>query len=471
MAVSVLDNEDSDRRVWLETGIPGLDTILSGGLLQGGLYLVEGHAGTGKTILGFQCGLTYARRGERVVVVTLLSESHGRLIDHLRGFDFFDGAVIARSFLLLSGYGAAKQGLTPLLHLLAQTLMQEKPRLLVIDGFSGIRSFAQGEQDFADFLMELSALVGAAGCTALLLSTLGGPVQQVQQALVDGIVELSTAPFGVRRIRELEVHKFRGADPIAGRHAFQISKAGIHAYPRFEAVRTRRTPSAKVSHEKLGFGVAPLDQMLHGGLSEGSTTSLLGSPGVGKTSLGLKFLEEGLKRGERALYLGFYEQPSRLLAKAAAVGIPLDSFVASADLLIDWRVPLEVLLDEVIERLLEHIEQHQPRRLVLDGISGLRDATVHPERNQPLTAGLLHELKARHVTTLVTEELPLFFEGMSSMPSISAAFVENIVYLRYVEQATSVSRVLSLIKVRDGDHDPGIRPFSVSSAGLVVAEG
>ena len=206
MAVSVLDNEDADRRVWLETGIPGLDTILSGGLLQGGLYLVEGHAGTGKTILGFQCGLNYARRRDRVVVVTLLSESHGRLIDHLRGFDFFDGAVIARSFLLLSGYGAAKEGLAALRQLLAHTLMQEKPRLLVIDGFSGIRSFASGEQSYADFLLELSALVAAAGCTALLLSTVGGRIQEVQQALVDGIIELSTTPFGVRRIRELEVH-------------------------------------------------------------------------------------------------------------------------------------------------------------------------------------------------------------------------------------------------------------------------
>jgi circadian clock protein KaiC len=470
MAASVLDNEDSDRRVWLETGIPGLDTILSGGLLQGGLYLVEGHAGTGKTILGFQCGLTYARRGDRVVVLTLLSESHGRLIDHLRGFDFFDGAVIARSFLLLSGYGAAKEGLTPLLHLLAQTLMQEKPRLLVIDGFSGLSAFAQGEQGYADFLLELSALVGAAGCTALLLSTRGGPTQQVQEALVDGIVELSTTPFAVRRIREVEVHKFRGADPIPGRHAFQISTSGIHVYPRFEAVSTRRTPTTRVSHTKLGFGLAPLDEMLGGGLIEGSTTSLLGAPGVGKTSLALKFLEEGLRRGDRALYLGFYEQPGRLLAKSAGIGMRLDSFVDSAELLIDWRAPLEVLLDEVVERLLELMEQHQPKRLVLDGIAGLRDATVNTERNQPFTAALLHELKARHVTTLITEELPLFLEGMSSKPSISAAFVENIVYLRYVEERTTVCRVLSLIKVRDGDHDPGIRSFSVSSKGFVVAE-
>lgn len=81
MGASKLDDGGEDRRVWLETGIPGLDVILSGGLLQGGLYLIEGHAGTGKTILGFQCGLTYARQGDRVVVVTLLSESPSRMVD------------------------------------------------------------------------------------------------------------------------------------------------------------------------------------------------------------------------------------------------------------------------------------------------------------------------------------------------------------------------------------------------------
>jgi len=458
-----------DRRVWLETGIPGFDAVLSGGLLQGGLYLVEGRAGTGKTILGFQCGFAYARRGDRVVVVTLLSESHGRLIDHLRGFDFFDGGVIARSFELLSGYSAAKDGLPALLKLLAQTLVENKPRLLVIDGFSGTRSFAQDEHDYAHFLLELSALVAAAACTAVLLATSESNLHAEQHALVDGIVELSTAAFGVRRIREIEVRKFRGADPIAGRHAFTISRAGLHVYPRFEAVRTRHPPRAQESGTKLPWGLGALDAMLVGGLVAGSTTSLIGAPGVGKTVLALKFLEEGIRCGERALYFGFYEQPARLLAKARGMGIFLDAAAASGQLLVEWRPPLEVLLDELVESLLERVEHHRPTRLVLDGLSGLRDAVVNAERDRPFTAALLHEIKARGVTTLITEELPLFFEG-TGVVSRSAAFVENIVYLRYVEEPGKVARALSLVKVRDGDHDPSIRAFSLSSAGIAIAD-
>ena len=353
--------------------------------------------------------------------------------------------------------------------LLAQAVLKERPRLLIIDGFAGTRAFAADEADYAHFLLELGALVAAGGCTALLLSTVDGQSPATQHALVDGIIELSTAAFGVRRIREIEVHKFRGGDPIAGRHALTISRRGIHVYPRFEAVRTRQVPQTVKPTRKLALGVLELDAMLFGGLLEGSTTSLIGAPGVGKTFLALKFLEEGVRQGERGVYFGFYEQAERLLAKADGVGINLHDAVASGELKLEWHAPLEVLLDEIVERLLELVEEHRPTRLVLDGMAGLRDAVVNIERDQPFTAALLHELKALGVTTLVTEELPLFTASVG-MTSRSAAFVENIIHLRYVEAANAVWRVISLVKVRDGDHDPGIRPYTVSTAGFDVAK-
>jgi len=61
--------------------------------------------------------------------------------------------------------------------------------------------------------------------------------------------------------------------------------------------------------------------MLRGGIREGSVTMLLGSSGSGKTLLGMQFLSEGLKRGERGVYFGFYEHPEAVLAKCQRVGI------------------------------------------------------------------------------------------------------------------------------------------------------
>ena len=72
---------------------------------------------------------------------------------------------------------------------------------------------------------------------------------------------------------------------------------------------------------KLPFGLADLDEMLRGGVRPGSITMLLGSSGSGKTLLGMQFLSEGVRRGERVVYFGFYERPEAILAKCQRVGI------------------------------------------------------------------------------------------------------------------------------------------------------
>src|SRR6185295_11315889 len=59
----------------LSTGIPGLDTILGGGLLASRIYLIEGEPGTGKTTTGLQFLAEGVRRGESVLYITLAESS------------------------------------------------------------------------------------------------------------------------------------------------------------------------------------------------------------------------------------------------------------------------------------------------------------------------------------------------------------------------------------------------------------
>ncbi len=55
----------------IETGIPGLDEMLDGGLIPGRTYVVSGASGTGKTILCMQFLLEGANHGERVLYIAL----------------------------------------------------------------------------------------------------------------------------------------------------------------------------------------------------------------------------------------------------------------------------------------------------------------------------------------------------------------------------------------------------------------
>src|SRR5918912_427379 len=49
------------------TRVPGLDQVLEGGLIRGGVYLLGGRPGTGKTTLGNQLAHEHARAGGNVL--------------------------------------------------------------------------------------------------------------------------------------------------------------------------------------------------------------------------------------------------------------------------------------------------------------------------------------------------------------------------------------------------------------------
>ena len=65
------------------SGVPGLDTILRGGFPRGGIHILQGTPGAGKTILGNQICYQHAAAGGRALYATLLAESHARMLLHL----------------------------------------------------------------------------------------------------------------------------------------------------------------------------------------------------------------------------------------------------------------------------------------------------------------------------------------------------------------------------------------------------
>jgi circadian clock protein KaiC len=155
----------------VETGVPGLDEILGGGLVRGGVYLLEGMAGAGKTILSSQIGFHRVSKGEKVLYMTLIAESHDKLLAHLKGLSFFDETAVAQQMLFVSGYHELMQGgLDGFLKLIASSIYDYRPSLMIIDGFRSAREFSETELSLSKFIHELNALVAAMNCTTLLLA-------------------------------------------------------------------------------------------------------------------------------------------------------------------------------------------------------------------------------------------------------------------------------------------------------------
>jgi circadian clock protein KaiC len=310
--------------------------------------------------------------------------------------------------------------------------------------------------------------VSAARCTTLILAPLSGNEPHPEHTLVDGLVELNRFSTGMRRSREIEVHKLRARDHLLGKHFFNISTNGLVVFPRLEASpATQNAP--RHFDSKLAFGFPDFDRMMGGGVARGSTTTLVGPSGVGKTLLGLKFLQAGVERGERCVYFGLYESPDRLIAKARAVNIDLTEAVKDGRLMIDWHSAVELSIDELAAQLLAVVLRTNASRLVVDGLDGFRQSANRVERFGLFVNALTVRLRDAGVTTIVTEELALYGESAPVMMRASA-MTENIVLMRYIETNSALHRMVSVVKQRESAHDSTIRRLTIDARGLHITE-
>ncbi|MDI1475070.1 ATPase domain-containing protein [Polyangium sp. y55x31] len=454
----------------MSTGVAGLDTVVLGGLFQGHIYLVMGRPGAGKTILGNQICFHHASKGGRTLYVTLLSEAHEALLAQMHGMQFFDPTLIGTGIVYLNGYAALRDGgLDALLKMLRDAIRSQGASLLVIDGMVMAELAAlPNVTAYKRFIQDLQAWIGLMGVTVVLLTS-SDPDNGVraEHTMVDGIVELRSRTAGARSLRELHVTKLRGSSFLEGCHTYLISSEGLVVYPRFEALFGSRRTGAQ-SEQRITIGIEALDELLGGGVFEGSTTLLLGPTGSGKTVLGMHFLNAGVRAGEPALCFGFFENPAAIRSKMARFGMTTAG-TRGPGLLVEWQPSAELVLDALGHRLLELVRTHGIRRLFIDGLAGLRRATLNPDRVPSFFSVLVEELAALGVTTLLTDETQDIFSGDIAIPTQAAsAFCHNILTLRQVQVEAQILRLLALTKTRDSAHARGLYEFEVSATGIEI---
>lgn len=230
--------------------------------------------------------------------------------------------------------------------------------------------------------------------------------------------------------------------------------------------------------DKLATYVPGLDYVMDGGLPAGRVTLLSGTAGSAKTTLGVQFLVEGIRRdGKAGVFVTFEEQPAEIRSNMLGLGWELagwesQKLLAFVDASPDPDHPAVVAGDFDLGALLARIESAILRlgaeRVVLDSLGSVFARYPNPEIVRAELFRLVSRLKAMGVTSILTAERPQE-EGPIARYEVEEFVTDNVVVLRNHLDEEHRRRTLEVVKFRGASHRKGEYPFSViADQGVVV---
>jgi circadian clock protein KaiC len=220
-------------------------------------------------------------------------------------------------------------------------------------------------------------------------------------------------------------------------------------------------------------GIAGLDDVLNGGLPSGRMYLVKGEPGVGKTTLSLQFLREGVRLGERVLYITLSETEQELQQVAASHGWSLDGInlyeLTGAEQLLrlddenTMFATADVDLKETVRVLLEEIERVKPRRLVFDSLSEMRLLANSVVRYRRQLLGLKQHFAGRSTTVLLLDDRSETGDIQVESLTHGVLMMEQLPL-----QYGADRRRLRVVKLRGSTFRSGYHDFTVEQGGLTV---
>ena len=221
-------------------------------------------------------------------------------------------------------------------------------------------------------------------------------------------------------------------------------------------------------------GIAGLDDVLGGGLTPNRLYLVEGNPGSGKTTLALKYLLEGRRRGEPGLYVTLSETKAELADVARSHGWSLDGIdivelVASeADLELDNQntmfQPADVELGETTRAVLAQVDRVKPRRVVVDSLSELRLLAQSSLRYRRQILALKQYFAGRDCTVLLLDD------NTSEATDLHLQSIAHGV-LSLEQQDPGYGgerRRLRVAKLRGQKYRGGFHDFNIATGGLDV---
>jgi circadian clock protein KaiC len=247
-----------------------------------------------------------------------------------------------------------------------------------------------------------------------------------------------------------------------------------------QETRMKGTDTDRMTHDTLApeitrcrSGCSGLDDVLGGGLPVGHVYLVEGEPGTGKTTLAIQFASEGLRNGEKVLYVTLSESRTELSTVARLHGLNIEGLVilevrpSEQDLKPEGQYtvfhPAEVELNDRVQTIMAEVDRQKPDRLVIDALSEVRMLAKDPLRYRRQILSL-KEYAPDDCTVLLLDdrtsryadlELHSIVHGVISMSRVSREYGKTM-------------RRIEVTKLRGSAFREGFHDYLIRSGGVVV---
>jgi circadian clock protein KaiC len=222
-------------------------------------------------------------------------------------------------------------------------------------------------------------------------------------------------------------------------------------------------------------GVTGFDDILHGGLIAERFYLIDGNPGSGKTTFALQFLMEGVRNGEKCVYVTLSETRAELIEGAESHGwstegieivelVPNHEDELHGDGQLTMIQPSDVELTETMRKILAVIERTNPQRIVFDSLSEMRLLAQSSLRYRRQILALKQFFVGRHCTVVMLDDRTA--EG----PDLQLHSIAHGVIGLYLEPPAygQARRQVQVLKFRGSNFHSGYHDYTIRRGGMHV---
>jgi len=228
---------------------------------------------------------------------------------------------------------------------------------------------------------------------------------------------------------------------------------------------------------KVKTGVPGLDEMLGGGIPEGSVVLVMGEPGSGKTVLCSQFLYYGISElGERGVYVSLDHPKEVFMKKMSTFGWDFESFereglfkFIDASPFSSGKVRLGTKgfsIEALLKWVSSEIKRLNAKRIAIDSIASLLYQYPDIAKRRMAILYLIESLVKSGVTSMMTSMFRTGWRDTTVL--VEEHLAHGVIILQLMRTGGELKRVIQIEKMLGTLVDIQPRPYDITEKGIVV---